>query len=553
MNQKPITDNFPTGYSPTHLQHNLEALAVLEPKLVQRISWPVDGSHVLFNGDNPIHYRLHFSLFPLDLSEAQCNSLIADSDPTKPFFVFGFGLGEIVDALLERFPGQNISVWEKDPWLVRLFLMQKDYSEFLKNGCLHLWLGSDLILHLSEIAKCTPVFHPFLKQVYHNEIDWFQTGIAPQRVLFNSGGLFVDQVVRELKERGYMVYVSDLNRISIEEIEYTVAQFRPQMLFSINYANGLAELCRKCALILVCWEIDPVIDRLTAQSPDNDHAFIFSYRKPNRDEFIKAGFKQAAYLPLAADPVARKPQILSAAEQIRYAAPVAFVGNVSLEPAEKYMRLLNENYGQYAQTRPLDARENPFERILALQAQDYSVYGLPEWFETYCGDFRHYFMERYGKTLDPVQLLAETAAARKRMQYLVGLAAYGVKVWGDRGWETVLSGGVRYMGPAGHAFELNKIYSGARINLDINRLYQADMINMRVFDILACGGFLLAEHSVELEELFQIGSELDTFHTLDELQDKVRYYLERPDEARAIALRGMQAVRDKHTIRQRVE
>jgi spore maturation protein CgeB len=115
-----------------------------------------------------------------------------------------------------------------------------------------------------------------------------------------------------------------------------------------------------------------------------------------------------------------------------------------------------------------------------------------------------------------------------------------------------MGGGARYLGTAGHGRELTLVYNGARIHVDINRSYQTDVIPIRVFDVLACGGFLIAEHSAELAELFKIGEELEAYHTLDELEQKVEHYLANPDEARAIAARGLAAVRARHTVRHRV-
>ena len=69
---------------------------------------------------------------------------------------------------------------------------------------------------------------------------------------------------------------------------------------------------------------------------------------------------------------------------------------------------------------------------------------------------------------------------------------------------------------------------------------------------LACGGFLIAEHSDELEDLFDVGREIESYRTLDELLDKVEHFLEHEDEARAIGARGLEAVRARHTVRHRV-
>jgi spore maturation protein CgeB len=128
----------------------------------------------------------------------------------------------------------------------------------------------------------------------------------------------------------------------------------------------------------------------------------------------------------------------------------------------------------------------------------------------------------------------------------------GAHVWGDPGWKALEADGVTYRGRAGHGSELTKIYSGARVQIDIGRIYQNDIITMRVFDVLACGGFLLAEWNEALAQAFEIGVEIETWRTLDELESKVAYYLEHPVKREAIAERGLRAVRDRHRIRQRV-
>jgi len=76
---------------------------------------------------------------------------------------------------------------------------------------------------------------------------------------------------------------------------------------------------------------------------------------------------------------------------------------------------------------------------------------------------------------------------------------------------------------------------------------------MRVFDVLACGGFLLAERHEVLSELFQEGVELETYGEIVELKDKVRYYLAHPEQARIIGQRGLRAVVERHSIAQRVQ
>jgi spore maturation protein CgeB len=99
--------------------------------------------------------------------------------------------------------------------------------------------------------------------------------------------------------------------------------------------------------------------------------------------------------------------------------------------------------------------------------------------------------------MDPVALVAEASAHEKRLAYIGTLGKYQAKVWGDSGWRELEAAGIRYMGYAGHKHELNKVYCGSKINVDVN--------------------------------------------------------LAHPDERLRIAKRGMEAVRARHSIRRRVE
>jgi spore maturation protein CgeB len=149
-------------------------------------------------------------------------------------------------------------------------------------------------------------------------------------------------------------------------------------------------------------------------------------------------------------------------------------------------------------------------------------------------------------------LASEIVAADKRLSYVELLGPLSIQVWGDNEWQAAERSGATYRGLAGHRFELGKIYSGATVNVDVGRLYQNDMVTMRVFDVMACRGFVLTERNDALLELFTEGVELDCYTSADELVEKVEYYCTHPDEARAIAARGHEALLARHTISGRV-
>ncbi|WP_247887246.1 glycosyltransferase [Azospirillum sp. SYSU D00513] len=80
----------------------------------------------------------------------------------------------------------------------------------------------------------------------------------------------------------------------------------------------------------------------------------------------------------------------------------------------------------------------------------------------------------------------------------------------------------------------------------------AESANMRLFEATGSGAFLLTHHYDNLEEYFRIGEEIETFHTEGEMFEKICYYLDRPEERRAIAERGRMRCLAEHGISHRI-
>ncbi len=79
-----------------------------------------------------------------------------------------------------------------------------------------------------------------------------------------------------------------------------------------------------------------------------------------------------------------------------------------------------------------------------------------------------------------------------------------------------------------------------------------DTINMRLFEATGTGCFLLTEHMEGLKRYFEPGSEIETFRNNDELIEKIRYYLDHPEERNAIAERGQQRCLQEYPMEKRV-
>jgi len=536
------------------LKHNLAALDRVAPSLAARLRLPVDGSHVRFGEGSPPEYRIHRYYYPFTVTGDELERSVADVAPDRDLLLFGIGLGEQLDRLLAVAAGRRIAVWDRDPWLMRLTLEARELDDELRSGRLELLLGPDLAEAATLLPDRRLVPHPFLEQIYRFERELLEAPWPDRFVLLRSGTLFVDDLAAALRREGYGIYTLDADRLAREELELAVRRFRPEFVAAINYTSGLAEFCHDAGCPLMCWEIDPSTSRLRPVAAPTEDAHIFTYRLANVGTFRAAGFKRVEHLPLATEPSRRLPTELGEPEQQVYGAPISFVGASMVSDGIEYRQTFLQRYSDWLASGgegTLDDGTRRLDEALALQRQDFSTYRLP-------GLMR----ERFGAFLaaceqedeDPLMWVSEIAASEKRLTYVATLGRHGVVAWGDVGWRQVERFGARYSGRyARHDTELTKIYIASTINVDVGRLYQSDIVTMRVFDVLSCGGFLLAERSDDLEALFEVGVEVEAYSTLDELVKKAAFYLANPEAARAIADRGMRAVRSRHTIRLRLE
>ena len=89
----------------------------------------------------------------------------------------------------------------------------------------------------------------------------------------------------------------------------------------------------------------------------------------------------------------------------------------------------------------------------------------------------------------------------------------------------------------GKAFQANKICLGLLYH--VNR----DLQTTRSFEIPACRGFMLAEKSAEHLEYFEEDKEAVYSENLEEMLEKIRFYLDHDAERRRIAAAGYERCR----------
>ena len=87
----------------------------------------------------------------------------------------------------------------------------------------------------------------------------------------------------------------------------------------------------------------------------------------------------------------------------------------------------------------------------------------------------------------------------------------------------------------------NDAVNQSRINLNFAHTSTAGA-SVRVFKIMASGGFLLTTPWKGMEDLFEVGKDLDTFTSPEELREKIEFYLNNKQKRDEIRLNGHKTV-----------
>jgi len=144
---------------------------------------------------------------------------------------------------------------------------------------------------------------------------------------------------------------------------------------------------------------------------------------------------------------------------------------------------------------------------------------------------------------------------KERECWLSNLQDYNLSIWGGNYWITRNKNDFLkscWKGRDIYGEEMSKVCNSSKINLNILRLQNKGAHNMRTFEVLGCGGFLLHERTSEILEIFEEGRDFECFQNIEELKSKIDFYIKNDEKRKKIARNGFKAVQ-KHTYENRVK
>ena len=101
--------------------------------------------------------------------------------------------------------------------------------------------------------------------------------------------------------------------------------------------------------------------------------------------------------------------------------------------------------------------------------------------------------------------------------------------------------------------EIFKHYSNAKIGININQKQSITGVNCRTFELCGFGVFQLTDFRKDLISLYNIGEEIVVYENMEDLTNKVIYYLKNDAAREKIAVAGMVRTLRDHTYQSRMK
>jgi len=339
----------------------------------------------------------------------------------------------------------------------------------------------------------------------------------------------------------------------VAAIDMAVRELRPDFVLTVNHLGVdhegiLTGMLSAHDIPLASWFVDnPYLALALYARPDARRTVLFTWDADNLEPLRRDGFEHVFYLPLATDERRFTPRPKAPVNH-PWRSRVSFVGNSMVIKTRKRL--------EYARPSPL------LLAALPRLAQGFGAH--PEWsVRAYLSAHHPELNGEFAALGTPQRQLAyETAVIwestrQYRRACLDQLMEFNPAIVGDEGWletfpEQAAAGRWRRIPELAYYDELPLFYPLSAVNFNCTSLQMKGAVNQRVFDVPACGAFLLTDHRVQMEQLFEPGREMAVYNAPEEIPDMVRYYLAHPQARREVAQAARARVLADHTYTRRM-
>lgn len=320
------------------------------------------------------------------------------------------------------------------------------------------------------------------------------------------------------------------------------------MIFSIDYLPLLASAAKMCGIPYAAWIYDCPQHTLLSKTTLYSNNYLFFFDRAYAEQLIRQGCTNVFHLPLAVDMDVFEKSIREGENGIsNYTADISFVGSLYNEK-EKWLQA--EGIPEYVR--------GYLEGIEEAQIRIYGYNFVKEMIDE---KVARDILQKADLLLNdlyfdnPVQLVADLVnweiSQKERIRVIERLAGqYSIHLYTKSPFKA--GENIKLCGAVDYQREMPLVFHNSKINLQITSKTIETGISQRVLDILACGGFCLANYQPEIAEYFEDGRELVMYTDMQDLIQKADWYLKHDDERTAIARAGCEKVKEQFSMKDRL-
>lgn len=351
--------------------------------------------------------------------------------------------------------------------------------------------------------------------------------------------------VKELKER---IENKDYDLDYLKKISDELLKTKYDCVFSINFVPIISRVCKVHKIKYISWVVDSPCFQLNSNTIENSCNFIFIFDRSLYESF-KEKSNQIYYMPLGTNIKFWDSVLLSREDRKRFTTDVSFVGS------------LYEDKHSYDIVKMPDYLKGYLDGVIEAQSQIYGYNFLKEVIDNNIVDefFQCFNVSGLGqdynvsnKEIMVTEFIGKKCSEVERHRFISRLAKnfkfdlYTLSSTADIPY-------VNNRGPADSRIDMPKIFQCTKINLNMTIKTIETGIPLRVFDIIGNRGFLITNYQSELLDYFVPNEDLVIYESLEDLINKISYYLQNEEERMKIADSGYQKVKEFYSTEKRLK
>lgn len=377
-----------------------------------------------------------------------------------------------------------------------------------------------------------------------------KTGNEPRNVLILYGSFFLQEELKNAVKANnlnpILFYLSrDMGIVEYEAVLQELLQTaKPDLILSVNMLGFdgcgiIGELASRSGIPLGIWFVDdprPIL--LHQRQFIKSSMFAFCWERAYLPYLRSCGFSEVKYLPLATDP-----SMFSYSGEHGSNVKLGFVGS---SMGAKFLQGIEAKFMWRSELKP-------YAEKIACQMLEGGPIGSIDEIDLMCdrNSVSVLFKDERNRTWWHSYII-HTASMIKRKRVIDSLVPMGIELFGDAdGWKGTLQQMPVCHADVDYRHDLASVYRRVDININITSCQMFTAVNQRVFDIPACGGFVITDLQPDLKELFR-PDEIVLYSSIAELEEKIRFYQDHDAERSALSARARKTILESHTYYHRL-